>query len=101
MAYGWPGNVRELENAMERAIVFSDGETIEPEALPFEAVPATFDSIRIPGTTLAEIEKFAILTTLEAVEGSTTKAAEVLDISVRTIQYRLHEYGVAFGRAKS
>ena len=101
MAYGWPGNVRELENAMERAIVFSDGETIEPEALPFEAVPATFDSIRIPGTTLAEIEKFAILTTLEAVDGSTTKAAEVLDISVRTIQYRLHEYGVAFGRPKS
>jgi len=100
MAHSWPGNVRELENAMERAIVFSEGEMIEPSALPFEATPPTFDGIRIPGTTLAEIEKYAILTTLEATEGSTTKAAEVLDISVRTIQYRLHDYGVSFGRAR-
>jgi two-component system response regulator HydG len=100
MSHSWPGNVRELENAMERAIVFSEGETVEPEALPFEAATPTFDGIRIPGTTLAAIEKFAILTTLESAEGSTTKAAEVLDISVRTIQYRLHEYGVAFGRPK-
>ena len=102
MAHGWPGNVRELENAMERAIVFTEGESVEPEALPFEATAAsTSDGVRIPGTTLAEIEKYAILTTLEAVDGSTTKAAEVLDISVRTIQYRLHEYGVAFGRPKT
>ncbi len=101
MAHGWPGNVRELENAMERAVVFSDGETVEPEALPFEAAAPALDGIRIPGTTLAEIEKYAILATLEAVDGSTTKAAEVLDISVRTIQYRLHEYGVAFGRPKN
>lgn len=85
---------------MERAVVFSEGEKVEPEALPFQAAAPTFDGIRIPGTTLAEIEKYAILTTLEAADGSTTKAAEVLDISVRTIQYRLHEYGVAFGRPK-
>jgi two-component system response regulator HydG len=42
---------------------------------------------------MAEIEKHAILATLEATQGSTTKAAEMLDISVRTIQYRLSEYG--------
>ena len=41
---------------------------------------------------MAELERHAILTTLEAVNGSTTKAAELLDISVRTIQYRLNEY---------
>jgi two-component system, NtrC family, response regulator HydG len=44
---------------------------------------------------MAELEKYAILKTLEAVDGSTVRAAELLDISVRTIQYRLHEYGVA------
>ena len=39
-------------------------------------------------------ERWAILATLEATGGSTAKAAELLDISVRTIQYRLHEYGL-------
>jgi two-component system response regulator HydG len=43
---------------------------------------------------MAEIERYAIVKTLEAAGGSTSKAAELLDISVRTIQYRLHEYGL-------
>jgi two-component system response regulator HydG len=92
-AHRWPGNVRELENAMERAVVFSTGDTVEAEALPFDAATDALDGIRIPGSTLAEIERHAILATLEAAAGSTARAAEILDISVRTIQYRLHEYG--------
>jgi two-component system response regulator HydG len=44
---------------------------------------------------MAEIERYAITKTLEATDGSTSRAAELLDISVRTIQYRLHEYGLA------
>jgi two-component system response regulator HydG len=100
-AHRWPGNVRELENAMERAVVFSSGDTVEAEALPFDAAPDTLDGIRIPGSTLAEIEKHAILSTLEAAEGSTGRAAEILDISVRTIQYRLHEYGIVVGRSRT
>ncbi len=44
---------------------------------------------------MAELERVAILATLEACGGSTTKAAELLNISVRTIQYRMHEYGIA------
>ena len=50
---------------------------------------------------MAELEKYAILKTLEAVDGSTVRAAELLDISVRTIQYRLHEYGLAKERSPS
>jgi len=92
--------VRELENAMERAVVFTEGEWVEQEALPFEGVPELVGGPRIPGASLAEIEKHAILATLEAAEGSTTRAAEILDISVRTIQYRLHEYGVVVPRSK-
>jgi two-component system response regulator HydG len=49
----------------------------------------------IPGATLAEIERYAILETLKATGGSTSKAAEMLGISVRTIQYRLHDYNAA------
>jgi len=101
VAHRWPGNVRELENAVERAVVFTEGELVEAEALPFDAAPATIEGgPRVPGATMAELEKHAILTTLEAVGGSTSKAAEMLDISARTIQYRLHEYGVAAARTK-
>ncbi|HKY36720.1 MAG TPA: sigma-54 dependent transcriptional regulator [Polyangiaceae bacterium] len=101
VAHRWPGNVRELENAIERAVVFTEGEVVEAEALPFDATPATIEGgPRVPGATMAELEKHAILATLEAVNGSTSKAADMLDISARTIQYRLHEYGVAASKAK-
>jgi len=101
VAHRWPGNVRELENAIERAVVFTEGELVAAEALPFDAAPATIEGgPRIPGATMAELEKHAILTTLDAVGGSTSRAAEMLDISARTIQYRLHEYGAASARPK-
>jgi len=89
----WPGNVRELENAIERAVVLCTGDMIDGEHLPFEGAPEVQSGVRIPGSTMAEIERHAILTTLDAVGGSTARAAELLDLSVRTIQYRLHTYG--------
>jgi DNA-binding NtrC family response regulator len=47
---------------------------------------------RIPGSSIDDIERFAILKTLEMCGGSTSKAAAVLGISSRKIQYKLHEY---------
>jgi two-component system response regulator HydG len=95
VAHRWPGNVRELENAIERAVVLCEGSLIVGDDLPIDVAPAPKNALRVPGATMAELERYAILTTLEATNGSTTKAAEMLDISVRTIQYRLHEYGLA------
>ncbi len=92
LGHRWPGNVRALENAMERAVVLCEGPTIDEADLSFEAAAESLGLLRIPGATMAEIERHAILSTLEAVSGSTTKAADILDISVRTIQYRLNEY---------
>ncbi|MFZ5895059.1 MAG: sigma-54-dependent transcriptional regulator [Myxococcota bacterium] len=93
--YRWPGNVRELENAIERAVVLCEEDLIQEEHLPHGgSTTPSLDGVAIPGSTMAELEKFAILRTLEAVDGSTVRAAEILDISVRTIQYRLHEYGL-------
>jgi two-component system response regulator HydG len=100
-SYRWPGNVRELENAVERAVVLCEGDRIDEAHLPRGSTPPpTLEGIEIPGATMAELEKFAIMKTLDAVDGSTVRAAEILDISTRTIQYRLHEYGVTKQRAK-
>jgi two-component system response regulator HydG len=95
-SYRWPGNVRELENAVERAVVLTEGDMIDESHLPQggASTPA-LDGIQVPGATMAELEKFAILKTLDAVDGSTQRCAEMLDVSVRTIQYRLQEYGKA------
>jgi two-component system response regulator HydG len=93
LLHRWPGNVRELENAVERAVVLCRGSTIDSVDLPFEEAPDVQGGVRIPGSTMAEIERHAILATVDAVEGSTSRAAEILDLSVRTIQYRMHAYG--------
>jgi len=98
LAYEWPGNVRELENAIERAVVMASGPLVEPRHLPPAVRPAVKPASAlppVPGSTLADLERYAILETLASVGGSTSKAAEILGISVRTIQYRLHQYNAA------
>jgi len=97
MAYDWPGNVRELENAVERSVVLASGSLVEPGHLPPNVRPRVTPSGMpiIPGATLRDLERYAILETLKATGGSTSKAAEMLGISVRTIQYRLHQYNEA------
>ena len=96
--YPWPGNVRELENAIERAIVICRGEMIRAEDLVI-SMPNTSSGASstagyppVPGSSLADIERFAILRTLEHVGGSTSKAAEILGISPRKIQYKVQAY---------
>lgn len=94
--YYWPGNVRELENAVERAVVMATGSLIEldqlPAALRGGQVESATGAPPMPGASLAEVERFLILATLEDTGGSTTKAADILGISVRKIQYKLQEY---------
>ena len=98
VTYNWPGNVRELENAVERAVVLTTNSTIEPRALPTTVRPASATgngAPQIPGSTIEQLERYAILETMKATGGSTSKAAEILGISPRTIQYRLHHYNQA------
>lgn len=92
----WPGNVRELENVVERAVVLCDGELIEVTHLPPElALEEDGAEPRIPGSSLADLERYAIVKTLEHFGGSTSKAAAMLGISMRKIQYKLQEYATA------
>jgi two-component system, NtrC family, response regulator len=96
MAYPWPGNVRELEHALERAVILSRGEELDLSLFP--TLPRTGQPARAakksvsPAATMEEIEREAILRTLESVGGSTSRAAAVLQISPRTIQYKLKQY---------
>jgi DNA-binding NtrC family response regulator len=94
LEYRWPGNVRELENVVERAVVLCDGPSVERKHLPPGVVPSEDRGgpPAIPGSTIAELERYAILKTLEACGGSTSRAATVLGVSPRKIQYKLHEY---------
>ena len=91
--YGWPGNVRELENVVERAVVLAQTAQVTVAELPPQLVPAKArGGLQIPGATMDEIERYAITKTLESTGGSTSRAAEILNLSVRKIQYKLHEY---------
>jgi two-component system response regulator AtoC len=95
--YPWPGNVRELQNTVEQAVVLTETGWVDADDLPIRAEPKTVEpplKLVIPGATLAEIERYAITETLKAVGGSTTRAAEVLGISRRTVQYRVREWGL-------
>jgi DNA-binding NtrC family response regulator len=92
--HDWPGNVRELENVIERAVVLCEGPQVDVRHLPASLVPSDQRGgpPPIPGSTIQDLERYAILKTLEACGGSTSKAASVLGVSPRKIQYKLHEY---------
>jgi two-component system NtrC family response regulator/two-component system response regulator HydG len=101
LQHPWPGNVRELENAMERAIVLANEPVLTPIHFPTlrragsqapQGSSTAVAGVTIPGSTLADIEREAILRTLEAVGGSTSRAASLLQISARKVQYKLKEY---------
>ncbi|HEX2965396.1 MAG TPA: sigma-54 dependent transcriptional regulator [Syntrophorhabdaceae bacterium] len=88
-SYQWPGNIRELQNVIERAVILSDN-SIRPENLNIEPV---LDK-PIEGGLLQVNEKELIQRTLADVSGNRKKAAELLGISLRTLQYRIKEYGL-------
>jgi two-component system, NtrC family, response regulator HydG len=93
-AYDWPGNVRELEAVVARAVELCQERELGVEHLPpiLQASGTGEASAIVPGATLFEIEREAILRTLDRMGGSTVRAAETLGVSVRKIQYRLREY---------
>jgi two-component system NtrC family response regulator len=95
-AYPWPGNLRELAAVVDAAAAHAPGAELRVEDLPPVLRSGSSEersaSGLIPGATLFEIEREAILRTLEQEGGSTARAAEVLGVSARKIQYRLKEY---------
>ena len=102
-SYEWRGNVRELKNNTERAVLFSGS---FPK-LELEHFFPSKDEVRSQGNlplsaggTLAEIEKQAILSTLEKTAQNRTQAARILAISVKTLRNKLKLYGLESTQAK-
>ena len=95
--YAWPGNIRQLRNLMERLVVTVRDKTIQPEHLP-EEIQASKEDTRIMlvtlGTSLEEIEQDVIRRTLAEVTNHRERAAKLLGISLRALQYKIKEYGI-------
>jgi two-component system NtrC family response regulator len=100
MSYRWPGNVRQLENVLERLLVLSSSDLISEEDLPEELQRASTNSGSLwpelpeEGVSLEGIERELITRALERFRGNQTQAARYLDISRRTLIYRMEKHGL-------
>lgn len=99
--YHWPGNVRELESAIERAILLSKGELIEPTDLPFTALEtpvmsaAHNNDFHVPqDMKLEEIEREVIYQTLKRTKGNKQAAANVLGIYRPRLYSKIRKYNL-------
>lgn len=104
--HSWPGNVRELRNVVENMVLFATGEEVGVEDLPEEyrapeqrAMAAAESAVQWSPRPMAEIEREAILRALAYTGGHRARAAQLLDIGLRTLQRKLKEYGVVGGEA--
>jgi DNA-binding NtrC family response regulator len=107
--YSYPGNVRQLESALERAVLLAEGETISTEDLPPEmqhperaaagnagSSEIGSDNFKLPaaGINFEEVERGLIMQAMERTDYNITKAAKLLGLTFRTLQYRLEKFGI-------
>jgi DNA-binding NtrC family response regulator len=97
----WPGNVRQLESVVERAVLLSDGSAVKPDDLPLEVRLKTAPSSRpcgfeIPpeGIDIEDFERQLIVQAMERSGWVIARAARLLGLTYRTLQYRLEKFGI-------
>lgn len=97
-SYSWPGNVRELENALERAVILTAGESIDvselPERISDRRAEPLVSERSAPNPTMETIERAYIMWVLQSEQGNKTRAAEVLGIDPSTLHRKLSRFGV-------
>ena len=97
--YDWPGNIRELESVIERAVLFCPGTELLPDCLPEEFQTRTSSTFVIPPLLpMEEIEREAILQTLERTAGNVKKTAQILRFPRPTFYRKLKKLGIKVER---
>jgi two-component system response regulator AtoC len=92
----WPGNIRELENYLEKALIFHSGDELELPSLG----PASASRVELPADNLSlkiasrQLEEGYIRQALERTGGNRTQAAQLLEISLRALMYKIKDYGI-------
>jgi DNA-binding NtrC family response regulator len=98
--YSWPGNVRELRNVLERAVLLTEGDTLQLQSLPIEMRSSSSDARRSPialgpeGIDLEQLELSLLVEALRIAEGNRSSAGKLLGLSRHQIRNRLKKFGV-------
>ena len=95
--YGWPGNIRELRNTIERMVLLTRSDVIEPGDLPEQVVESESRQTEIIlrlDQSLEGIEKKVIRSVLSQITRNRTQAARILGISLRSLHYKIKRYGL-------
>jgi DNA-binding NtrC family response regulator len=106
MTYDWPGNVREVENAVERALILSDGKPLKFDGILGVSKSSRGGSVPIYGAdqsavALKDVEADHIRRVLETAGGKIEGqggAAEILGMNPGTLRHRMRKLGIPFGR---
>ena len=101
LRYAWPGNIRELESVIERSVLFCPGHQLSPECLPEEFQRSRFGNSSFvipPLVPMEEIEREAILQTLERTSGNVRRSAEILRYPRPTFYRKLKKLGIKVKR---
>jgi DNA-binding NtrC family response regulator len=100
MDYSWPGNVRQLESVIERCVLMTESDYVQPEDLPVEihreGIPGSALSFEFPaeGISFEDLERDLIIKAMERAGWVIGKAAPLLGMTYKTLQYRLEKFGI-------
>lgn len=104
MDYSWPGNVRQLESVIERGALMAESDLIQPEDLPAEITEGLSRAGWLPfelppdGIQFDELERNLIIKAMERADWVIAKAAPLLGMSYKTLQYRLEKFEIGRDR---
>ena len=94
LEYNWPGNIRELRHAVERAVILSEGNSLQPEDFMFLKPNEADKTAAIENYNLEELEQWAIKRTLTKNKGNISKAALELGITRAALYRRMEKHGL-------
>lgn len=93
-SYSWPGNVRELAHSIERAVIMTDGSTIEPESILLSNQSQSKNQVSKSSLHIDEVEKQTIIKALKVNNGNMSNAAKDLGLGRTTLYRKIVKYGI-------